>query len=165
MTYQLFSGTGTTGTAAKPTRLIELTSGINRSVSTGSALILATIRATSAGHGVTVNSTTGEITLPGGFDYYVQASIEIDRNANTESFRIAFTDSGGTEITAADGGFDCVYEWHSSSTTTNVPNFTLSAVYASASPLSSIFLKCMSMTAGSVMTTNTSIIIVQVAKS
>jgi len=165
MTYQLFSGTGTTGTAAKPTNLIELTRGINQAVTTGTALILPTIRATSSGHGVIVSNTTGEITLPGGYDYYVQASIEIDRNANTESFRIAFTDSGGTEVTAADGGFDCVYEWHSSSTTTNVPNFTLSAVYASASPLSSIFLKCMSMTAGSVMTTNTSIIIVQVAKS
>ena len=90
MTYQLYAGTGTTGTASKPTRLIELTSGINRSVSTGSALLLATIRATDAGHGVTVNNTTGEISLPSGYDYYVQASIEIDRNANTESFRIAF---------------------------------------------------------------------------
>ena|SRR5210317_1137832 len=103
MTYQLFSGTGTTGTAAKPTNLIELTRGINQAVTTGTALILPTIRATSSGHGVIVSNTTGEITLPGGYDYYVQASIEIDRNANTESFRIAFTDSGGTEVTAAYG--------------------------------------------------------------
>lgn len=162
MTYKLFAGTGTTGTAAKPTRLIELSSGINRSVSTGSALLLATIRATGAGHGVTVDATTGEISLPSGYDYYVQASIEIDRNANTDSFRIAFYDTGGTEITAADGGFDCVYDWHSSSTQLNVPNSTLSAVYAGTGR--SIFLKCASMTIGSVMTKETSIIIFQVAQ-
>lgn len=153
----------TAGTVDKEitTRLIELTRSAGLSVATGDVLLFDSLRETSAS-GVTNNATTGEITLPPGYEYYIVASIEIDRNANSDSFRIAWVDSNGTEIQAADGGFDCRYDWHSSSVTNNVPNFTMSAVLVtSAHP--SVYLKCMSMTAGSTMTAQTSILITQAA--
>jgi hypothetical protein len=163
MTYNIFSGYDSTP-ATRPTRLIELTRNSNQSISAGSALILNTVRATDSTHGVTVDGTTGEITLPPWCDYYIQASIEVDRASNSDSFRIAFTDSNGVEIPASDGGFDCIYEWHDSSLTTNVPNFTMTAVYVSTAPLDSIYLKCFSMASGSVMTKETSILITQVTR-
>ena len=159
MTYKNY----TVGTVDKEitTRLIELTRSAGLSVATGDVLLFDSLRETSVS-GVTNNATTGEITLPLGYEYYIVASIEIDRNANSDSFRIAWVDSNGTEIQAADGGFDCRYDWHSSSVNNNVPNFTMSAVLMT-SEHSSVYLKCMSMTAGSTMTAQTSILITQAA--
>jgi hypothetical protein len=159
MTYKLLLPGSVS--SARPTRLVELSRSTGQSVTTGDYLKFDTLRETSSS-GIACNATTGEISLPGSCEHCLIASIEIDRNANTESFRIAWVDSGGTEITPANGGFDCNYDWHSSSTTTNVPNFTLTAVLTT-SQAASFYLKCASMTTGSTMTAQTSIIITQVA--
>lgn len=109
--------------------MIEVTLSSAQTASQGDFVLFDTIRATGS-HGVSVNSSTGELSLDTTRQYYIQASIDVDRSSTTSSWRFAWVDSSGNEISAADGGYDAEWTWHASSATaTNVPNATYTAIY------------------------------------
>ena len=109
--------------------MIEVTLSSAQTASQGDFVLFDTIRATGS-HGVSINSSTGELSLDTTKQYYVQASIDVDRSSTTSSWRFSWVDSSGGEISADDGGYDAEWTWHTSSaTSTNVPNATYTAIY------------------------------------
>lgn len=143
-----------------PMRMIEVTLSSSQTASQGDYVLFDTIRATGS-HGVTVNSSTGEIGLDTSKHYHIEASIHVNRSSLSSSWRFAWVDSTGTEISAADGGYDAEWTWHSSSVSYGTPNPTYVAVYQSASPLSSIRLKATLLNASSSILTQTSLLILE----
>lgn len=143
-----------------PMRMIEVTKSSAQTASSGDIVLFDTIRATGT-HGVTVNSSTGEIGLDTSKHYHIEASIHVDRSSTSSSWRFAWVDSNGTEISATDGGYDAEWTWHSSGTSTGTPNPTYVAVYQSASPLSAIRLKATLLNASSSILTQTSLFVLE----
>jgi hypothetical protein len=142
--------------------MIEVTLSSAQTASQGDFVLFDTIRATGS-HGVSVNSSTGELSLDTLKKYYIQASIHVDRSSTTSSWRFAWVDSSGNEISAADGGYDAEWTYHGATTTTNVPTATFTAVYQPnpdqvASP---IRLKATLLNAASSILTNTRLFIVE----
>jgi len=163
MTFRVFpSASGSS--APRPTTLIEITKSSSQSAITGDNITFDTLRATRSSHGVSLNVSTGEISLSPNYDYWIVASVDVTRGNSVDSYRIAFTDGGGTEITASNGGFDAVYAWHPTSSTTNIPNYTLSATLMTTDAPSSVFLKAMALVSGASINANTSILICEVQK-
>lgn len=142
------------------TVMIELTLSSSHSISSGDAVLFDTLRA-SGSHGVSVNASTGEISLDTSKHYYIQASIDVNRAANPSSWNFAFYDNTSTLISASSGGYDASWDTHTSSTTTGL-NATYTAVYQSASPYSSVFLKAVSVAASSTVRIDTSVFILEV---
>ena len=124
-------------------------------------MLFDTIRATGS-HGVSVNAITGEIGLDTSKHYHIEASIHVERSSTTSSWRFAWIDSNGNEISAADGGYDAEWQYHST-TTFDSPNATFTAVYQSSEPLSSIRLKATALASSSSILTQTSVIIVELS--
>lgn len=143
-----------------PMTMIEVTKSSAQTASTGDIVLWDTIRATGT-HGVTVNSSTGEIGLDTSKHYHIEASIHVDRSSTSSSWRFAWVDSNGTEISAADGGYDAEWTWHNSSTIYGTPNPTYVAVYQSTSPIGSIRLKATLLNANSSILTQTSLFILE----
>ena len=142
--------------------MIEVSLSSAQTASQGDFVLFDTIRATGA-HGVSVNSSTGELSLDTSKQYYVQASIHVDRSSTTSSWRFAWVDSSGNEISADDGGYDAEWTYHASGTKPNTPNATFTAVYQPnpnqvASP---IRLKATLLNASSSILTNTRLFIVE----
>lgn len=159
MTYQL-SLPGSP-VEAKGTTAIELTLSSAQTIITNDVIAFDTLRA-SGPYELSLNSSTGEITLSGSKTYWVQASIDVNRISTTSDFRFAWIDQTGTEISAANGGFDATWEYHVSSSTTNAPNATTVANYISSDPVQSIRLKAMNVAASSTANTSMSVIIFEV---
>ena len=159
MTYQLsLSGSPV---EAKGTTAIELTLSSAQTISTNDVIAFDTLRATGP-HELSLNASTGEITLSGSKTYWVQASIDVNRSSTTSSFRFAWIDQAGTEISAANGGFDATWEYHASTPSTNAPNATTVANYISSDPVQSIRLKTMAVQPASTANTMMSVIIFEV---
>lgn len=144
-----------------PLQLIEVTLSSDQTASSGDVVLFDTIRATGS-HGVSVNATTGEIGLDTSKHYHIEASIHVERSSTTSSWRFAWIDSNGNEISAADGGYDAEWTFYSDSSANNVPSGTYVAVYQSTAPLSSIRLKATTLAASSSVLTQTALIIVEV---
>lgn len=142
-----------------PMRMIEVTKSSAQTAGSGDIVLFDTIRATGS-HGVTVNSSTGEIGLDTAKQYRVQASIHVDRSSTTSSWRFAWIDANGNEISAADGGYDAEWTWHASSAT-SAPNATYVAMYQSNSPIGSIRLKATLLSASSSILTSTALFILE----
>ena len=159
MTYQL-SLPGSP-VEAKGTTAIELTLSSAQTISTNDVIAFDTLRATGP-YELSLNASTGEITLSGSKTYWVQASIDVNRSSTTSSFRFAWIDQAGTEISAANGGFDATWEYHAVATTTNAPNPTSVANYISSNPVQSIRLKTMAVQPASTANTQMSVIIFEV---
>jgi len=143
-----------------PMRMIEVTKSSAQTASSGDIVLFDTVRATGT-HGVTVNSSTGEIGLDTSKQYRVQASIHVDRSSTSSSWRFAWVDSNGTEISATDGGYDAEWTYHASSAT-SAPNATYVAMYQSNSPIGSIRLKATLLNANSSILTSTALLIMEV---
>lgn len=137
-----------------PMRMIEVSLSATQTASSGSMVLFDTIRATGT-HGVTVNSSTGEIGLDTSRHYYVQASIDVTRSSTTSSYRFAWIDSTGAEISAANGGYDAAWEY------SNTSNATYTAVYQSAAPVSPIRLKATLLNANSTINLSTKLLILE----
>jgi hypothetical protein len=159
MTYQL-SLPGSP-VEAKGTTAIELTLSSAQTISVNDIIAFDTLRA-SGPYELSLNSSTGEITLSGSKTYWIQASIDVNRSSTTSSFRFAWIDQAGTEISAANGGFDATWEYHSVGTTAPAPNPTTVASYVSSNPVQSIRLKTMAVQPASTANTHLSVIIFEV---
>lgn len=135
--------------------MIEASLSSPQTVSAGDMVLFDTIRATHA-HGVSLNATTGEVTLDTSKHYRIQASVDVTRSSTSTSYRFAWIDSSGAEITAADGGYDATF------TVATNANATYTAVYQSVSPVSPIRLKVVSVHANSTLNLATKLIILEV---
>lgn len=160
MTYKL-NNTTTGESKAQDVTMIEITRSSSQSITTGSICEFDTLRST-GGHSLSLNVSTGEITLDQTKDYYIQASIDITRGSTTSSFSFAWIDEVGSVISNANGGFDQNWDFHSSASTTNIPNATMTAMYITQAPTAKIRLKAISAASSSSFDTNLSVIIYEV---
>lgn len=145
------------------TRIYELTLSTDQTVNAGDVIKFDTMRTTSAGGGVTNNSSTGAITLSNSYHYWLQCSIDITRASNLNSLRVAYFDSDNdTELTVSDGSYDATWTYHASGSVSGQPNATLQAEYIPASTaVSPIKLKVFDVGDNSLVNTNCSLIIVE----
>lgn len=160
MTYKLFN-TSTIGPKVQDVAIVEITRSTSQSITTNSICAFDTLRSTGA-HTLSLNTSTGEITLDPFKHYYIQASIDITRGTTTSSFSFAWIDEAGAVISNADGSFDQNWDFHSSTGTLNVPNATMTAMYITRSPTAKIRLKATNAASGSSLDTNLSVIIYEV---
>ena len=138
-----------------PMRMIEVTLSSGQTASSGDFVLFDTIRATGS-HGVTVNSTTGEIGLDSNRRYHIVASIDVDRSSVTTSWEFTWCDSGGNALTPSDGAFEAQWDYSS------IANATFTAVYQSDKPLSTIKLKATVLNPNSTINTSTRLLIMEV---
>ena len=143
-----------------PMRMIEVTLSSGQTASQGDFVLFDTIRATGT-HGVSVNASTGEVSLNTGKMYYVIASIHLDRSVIAADWAFAWCDSAGVELTPSDGGFDANWIYALPSVYTGSPNGTFTAVYISNTPESVIKLKAKTLAASSTIRTETKIFILE----
>lgn len=137
-----------------PMRMVEVTLSSAQTASQGDYVLFDSIRATGT-HGVTVNSSTGEIGLDTSKHYRIVASIDVDRSSLTSSWEFTWHDSAGNALGVSDGAFEA--QWSYSSTA----NATFTAVYQSTSPLSAIKLRATVLAASSTINTATKLIIME----
>lgn len=143
------------------TTMIEVTLSSAQTASQGDFVLFDTIRATGS-HGVSVNSSTGELSLDPNKYYRIQASIDVSRSSTTSSWRFAWVDSGGNEISAADGGYDAQWDYHTASNNAGVPNATYVAMYQPTNlPATPIRLKATTLAAASSILPSTALIIIE----
>lgn len=143
--------------------IIEASLSSAQTASAGDYVLFDTIRATGS-HGVSVNSSTGELTLDTSKQYYVQASIDVSRSSTSGSWRFAWVDSSGTEISADLGGYDAEWNYSPPGTTTSGSNATYTAVYQSelVQVESPIRLKATTLSTASSILTATKLLILEV---
>ena len=137
-----------------PMRMIEVTLSSGQTASQGDYVLFDTIRATGS-HGVTVNSSTGEIGLGAGSRYHIVASIDVNRSATTSSWEFKWHDAAGNVLGSSDGAFDA--KWTYSGTA----NATFTAVYQSSMPLSGVKLRATTLNANSIINTSTRLLIME----
>ena len=143
--------------------MIEVTLSSAQTASQGGFVLFDTLRATGS-HGVSVNSSTGELSLDPSKYYRVQASIDVSRSSTTSSWRFAWVDGSGNEISAADGGYDAQWDYHAASNSAGVPNATYVAMYQpTALPTTPIRLKATALAASSSILQSTALIIIEAA--
>lgn len=129
--------------------MIELTLSSAQTASQGDFVQWDTVRATGT-HGVSINASTGEVSLDPSRQYHIVASIDVDRSSLISSWAFNWCDSTGTELTYADGSFDGRWDYSGITQT----NATFTAVYQSATPLSVIKLKATTLAASSSFNTS-----------
>lgn len=123
MTYKI------TQHQTRKTRMIELSLSADQTISTGQTVLFDTIRASDAGHGVSLSS--GSIQLDQTRSYWLQASLDVTRASTASSIKFTFHDSGGTAMTATQGAFSCEWEYYSATPAAGRPNATYTATYVS----------------------------------
>ena len=125
-------------------------------ISSGSVILWDTsTKKTTGGDSVSVNASTGLITFSASHRYLVQASIQIDRNANG-GYSLEWQNSSGTTITPADGGFPVRYEYKVS---VPIIDSSLVATLALVNPTDTYKLVCTSVDANSTVNPNTELLI------
>lgn len=143
-----------------PMRMIEVTLSSGQTASQGDFVLFDTIRATGA-HGVSVNASTGEVSLNTGKMYYVVASIDVERSSISSDWAFAWHDSAGVELTPSSGGFDANWIYALPTVVTSSPNGTFTAVYVSNTPEPIIKLKAKTLAASSTIRTETKLFILE----
>ena len=138
-----------------PTQLIEISLSSAQTASQNDYVLFDTLRATGT-HGVTLNTSTGQIGLDTTKQYSVRASIHVQRSNSTSSYTFAWHDSGGSLITPTNGGYDARFEDGTSA------NSTYIATYQNSSPISAIRLRATLLAASSTILTATKVIIIEV---
>lgn len=157
MTYKL----NNTASAYQPlgTKMIEITLSASQTLSAGGIVAFDTLSCETT-PALSLNTSTGEITLASDKSYYIEASIDVTRSSTTSSFEFAWIDSSGTVIPISDGGFDANWVFHTISqtgpTSTNVAN------YVTNSPTSAIRLKAITLSASSTILQGTRVFIIEV---
>lgn len=89
---------------------VEFTQSSAQTISPGTNITWDTKR-TTGGDSISINSSTGVITLDSSKRYWIQASIHFIRSSvqQNDSVSFEFQDSAGSTVTPANGGFSMVY--------------------------------------------------------
>jgi len=159
MSYKI-APAGSSVVSVAPTCLIQITLSSAQTASAGDVVVFDTIASTST-PSLSLNATTGEITLDSTKHYYIQASIQVDRSSTTSDFNFAWIDSSGTTLTTADGAFDATWEYHASAGGVGETT-TCTANYITRSPTSAVRLKALTLAASSSVRTDTTVFIMEV---
>lgn len=153
MTYQT--------TSNKTVRMIEFTKSSDQSVTSGDAITFDT-KKTSGGDSVSVNSSTGAITLNSSKSYWITLNLHVERGSTTQSFSSAFYDSSG-QITPENGGFNSDYSYGAfNSYSTKSPTFT--AQFVIKYPTDTYYAKMISVGSSSSVSERTSLFILEVTE-
>lgn len=146
-------------TANKTTRFVEYTLSANQTVSSGDAILFDT-KKTTGGDSVSINSTTGEITLSTSSAYWLTVNICIDRASTGTSFHVSFYDSSGTEILEEGGSYGADYTIGTSSNRYS-PTFTCQLVVKN--PTDTYYAKVKTVAANSEVHTRTNLFIMEIS--
>lgn len=141
--------------------MIEATLSSAQTASQNDYVLFDTLRATGS-HGVSLNSSTGAITLDTSKHYHIQASVDVERATATDSWRFNFADSNGTELTPEQGAFDATHEHQAKTISIGAASPTNTIIYQSTQPRSEIRLKAFTLGASSTITTDFSLLILEV---
>jgi hypothetical protein len=86
---------------------VEFTQSSAQTISSGTDITWDTKR-TTGGDNISINSSTGVITLDSSRRYWVQATISVDRSSNGD-YAFEFQTGAGGALSQSDGGFKLVY--------------------------------------------------------
>lgn len=86
---------------------VEFTQSSAQTISPGTDITWDTKR-TTGGDSISINSSTGVITLDSSKRYWIQATISVDRSSNGD-FGFEFQTGAGAPLSQSDGGFKLVY--------------------------------------------------------
>lgn len=123
MTYKI------TQYQTRKTRMIELSLSADQTISVGQVVLFDTIRASHAGHGVSLSS--GIIQLDQARNYWMQASMDVTRASYASDVEFTFYNASGTAMTAVEGAFPAVWEYHNPTPSGGRANATYTATYVS----------------------------------
>jgi hypothetical protein len=134
----------------RKTRMIELSLSADQTISVGQIVLFDTIRASHVGHGVSLSS--GIIQLDQTRNYWMQASMDVTRASYTSDAEFTFYNASGTAMTAAEGAFPAVWEYHSPTPASGRANATYTAAYVSTGTTeSAVSLRASSISSASVI--------------
>lgn len=86
---------------------VEFTQSSAQTISSGTDITWDTKR-TTGGDNISINSSTGVITLDSSKRYWIQATIAVDRSGNG-NFAFEFETGAGASLTQAQGNFPVIY--------------------------------------------------------
>lgn len=87
---------------------VEYTQSSAQTISTNSVITWDN-KKTTGSDSVSINSSTGVITLDSSRRYWIQASIHVTRPNSTSDIEFEFQTSSGTTVLPTDGGFKMIY--------------------------------------------------------
>ena len=114
-----------------------------------------TTKRSTGGDSVSINSSTGVITLSSSRRYWLQASIQVDR-ATAGNFEFEWQDGSGNSLSASDGAFSAIYL---EDYTQPLVNSSLLASVVVSNPSLTYKLVCVSVPTNSSLNENTELLI------
>lgn len=127
---------------------VEFTQSSAQTISSGTDITWDTKR-TTGGDSISINSSTGVITLDSSRRYWIQATIGVDRSA-TGDFAFEFQTGAGGSLTQSQGAFPVIYI-ESISTTKPFINSSFVASLMVSYPSTTYKLRCTSVDASSTL--------------
>jgi hypothetical protein len=125
---------------------IEYTQSSTQTISSNDAILWDVERSTST-PAMSINSSTGVITLDSSKRYWIQASMHVTRSSET-GFEFQFQTGAGAAVTPADGGFQIYYTEDASDPVTN-SSFVASLMVSY--PTTTYVLRCTSIALNSTL--------------
>lgn len=140
--------------------LIEYTKSSSQTISTNSS-ITWDIKKSTGGDDVSINSTTGVITLNPDRRYLLQASICIDKSSYNQDFELNFVESDGTTISASQGALACYHSWEAIRNSNPFINSSFVSTLVVNNPTKQYKLSCISVPVSSSFETNSNLFITE----
>ena len=138
--------------------LIEFSQSSTQTISSGTDILWDTKR-TTGGDGISINSSTGIITLNSSRRYWIQATINVLRSGNSD-FAFEFQTGAGGALTQADGSFPILYI---EDTTRPIINSSFMASLMVSYPSTTFKLRCTSVDANSTLESQSHLFIMELS--
>lgn len=135
---------------------IEYTQSSVQTISSGTDITWDTKRST-GGDSVSINSSTGVITLDSSKRYWIQASVNVDRSASG-NIEFTFQTGAGGSLTQAQGAFPMLYV---EDTTLPIINSSFVASLMVVNPSTTYKLRCVTVDASSTLEAETHLFIME----
>lgn len=148
--------------AKAQTVFIEYTKPSAQTVSQGNAITFADANKRSTGsNSVSINSSTGVITLASNKRYWIQAHLSVDMGADDAICQIEFQDSNGNTLSESDGNFPFYHDVVEGRTTRPRENSSYMASLVVENPTLSYKLVPTTIPASSEIRTTTHLFIIE----
>lgn len=136
--------------------LVEYSQSSTQTISSGTDITWDTKR-TTGGDSISIDSSTGVITLDSSRRYWIQANINLTRNGNSD-FSFEFQTGAGATLTQSDGSFPILYL---QDTTKPIINSSLMASLMVSYPTITYKLRCTSIDANSTLESQSHLFIME----
>ena len=138
---------------------VEYTRSSTQTISDGSIITFDTKR-TTGGDAISLNSSTGVLSLSSSRRYWVQASIAVERSSNGD-FKFVWEQSDGTALSESDGNFPAFNKFVASLTSKPVNNHSYIASLMVDSPTIQYRLKAETVPTNSTLLSFTHLFIIE----